>query len=54
MGDLVVVDAGPLADIHNIRQTRMVMKEGHVFDPATLPKERVLWPAAGERSRSAQ
>ena len=42
LADLVILDADPLADIHNIRKVRSVMKEGRVFDPATLPERRVL------------
>src|ERR1041385_5416936 len=40
--DLVILDADPLADIHNIRKVRSVMIGGKVIDPATLPEKRVL------------
>lgn len=42
LADLVILDADPLADIHNIRKVRSVMKEGRLFDPAQLPQKRVL------------
>jgi imidazolonepropionase-like amidohydrolase len=34
--DLVVLEAGPLADIRNTRRIRLVMKEGRVWRPADL------------------
>jgi imidazolonepropionase-like amidohydrolase len=34
--DLVVLDRDPLADIHNIRSVRYVVKDGVVFDPRQL------------------
>ena len=40
--DLVILDADPLADIHNIRKVRSVLKEGQVVDVARLPEKRVL------------
>jgi len=47
--DLIVLDADPLADIHNIRKLRSVMKEGRLIDTSRLPEKRVLsWPAAGQ------
>ena len=42
LADLVILDADPLADIHNIRKLRSVMKEGRFIDIARLPEERVL------------
>ncbi len=45
LADLVILDGDPLADIHNIRKVRAVMKEGKVFDPASLPEHRVLSPS---------
>ena len=42
LADLVILDADPLADIHNIRKVRSVMKGGRMIDPATLPEHRVL------------
>ena len=64
LADLVILDADPLADIHNIRKVRSVMKGGHMIDPATLPEHRVLStppppattllnPAAAEMNRRA-
>jgi len=40
--DLVILDADPLADIHNIRKVRSVMIAGRMVDPATLPERPVL------------
>ena len=40
--DLVILDGNPLADIHNIRRVRVVMKEGKTIDLAGLPERRVL------------
>lgn len=42
LGDLVILDADPLADIHNIRKVNAVLKEGRMIDLATLPESRVL------------
>lgn len=47
LADLLILDADPLADIHNIRKLRSVMKEGRIIDLARLPEKRVLsWPPA--------
>jgi imidazolonepropionase-like amidohydrolase len=46
IADLLLLDADPLADIHNIRKLRSVMKDGRIIDTARLPEKRVLsWPA---------
>jgi len=42
LADLVILDADPLADIHNIRKLHAVMKEGHLVDLASLPEKPVL------------
>jgi cyclophilin family peptidyl-prolyl cis-trans isomerase len=42
LADLVILDADPLADIHNIRKVRSVMKSGQTIDLARLPEKRVL------------
>jgi imidazolonepropionase-like amidohydrolase len=42
IADLVILDADPLADIHNIRKVRSVMQGGKVVDLAKLPENRVL------------
>ena len=42
MADLVILDADPLVDIHNIRKVRSVIVSGRVLDPATLPENRIL------------
>jgi len=40
--DVVVLDADPLADIHNIRRVTTVIKNGRAIDRASLPQKRVL------------
>ncbi|HEY7290311.1 MAG TPA: amidohydrolase family protein [Vicinamibacterales bacterium] len=46
--DLLVLDADPLADIHNIRKIGVLVKDGRVVDRASLPQKRVLSrPPAG-------
>ena len=42
IADLVILDADPLADIHNIRKVRSVMQGGKVVDLAILPENRVM------------
>jgi imidazolonepropionase-like amidohydrolase/cyclophilin family peptidyl-prolyl cis-trans isomerase len=43
LADLVILDANPLADIHNIRKIRSVMIDGWlVDDPARLPEKPAL------------
>ncbi len=41
LADLVVLDADPLADLHNSTKIRYVMKDGEMFDGATLDQ---VWP----------
>jgi hypothetical protein len=41
LADLVVLDADPLADIHNSVKVRWVVKNGELFDADTM---RALWP----------
>jgi hypothetical protein len=43
IADLVVLDKNPLEDIHNSRAIRYVMKDGELFDGATLDTR---WPVA--------
>ncbi len=40
--DLVVLDADPLADIHNIRRIAQIVRDGRLVDRAALPQKRVL------------
>jgi imidazolonepropionase-like amidohydrolase len=42
IADLVILDADPLADIHNIRKVHSVIQGGKVVDIAKLPETRVL------------
>lgn len=42
IADLVILDADPLADIHNIRKVRSVIQSGKVVKIAKLPETRVL------------
>ena len=41
LADLVVLDADPLADIHNSVKVRWVVKNGELYDADTM---RQLWP----------
>jgi imidazolonepropionase-like amidohydrolase len=41
--DLVLLDADPLADIHNIRKQGMVMAKGEIIDTAALPLQRIFY-----------
>ncbi len=34
--DIIILDADPLQDIHNIRKVSVVIKDGNVYDPALL------------------
>jgi imidazolonepropionase-like amidohydrolase len=45
--DLLLLDANPLSDIHNIRKVGLIVKEGQTVDPATLPRR----PVTGTWSR---
>jgi imidazolonepropionase-like amidohydrolase len=42
LADLVLLDADPLADIHNLRKVRSVIIAGQLVDPAKLPERPVL------------
>ena len=46
LADLVVLDANPLDDIHNIRRVRYVVTRGRLLDAA------LLWRLAGFKARS--
>ena len=48
--DLVVLDADPLADIHNIRKVSAIVKDGIVIDRGSLPQKRVLSRAPASSS----
>lgn len=41
LADILLLDADPLADIHNIRKLGLVMKEGRVIDIAGLPTKPI-------------
>ncbi len=40
--DLLILDADPLADVHNYRRIAEVMKDGTLVDRAALPTRRIL------------
>jgi imidazolonepropionase-like amidohydrolase len=42
LADILILEADPLADIHNIRKLKSVMKEGRMIDLARLPEKRAL------------
>jgi imidazolonepropionase-like amidohydrolase len=39
LADIVVVEGNPLADIHNARRVRTVLKAGRVYDARTLREQ---------------
>jgi imidazolonepropionase-like amidohydrolase len=43
LADVVVLNADPVADIHNIRKINRIVRDGHVIDPATLPTSPVWY-----------
>jgi len=45
LADILVLDADPLADIHNIRKLSVVMRDGRIIDRDKLP-EKPLWTKA--------
>jgi len=45
LADLVVLDADPLADIHNTEKIRWVVKNGVVYEAETMKQ---LWPRERE------
>ncbi len=47
LADLLLLDADPLADIHNIRRLSTVVKEGRVIDREKLPTAPVFYKKAG-------
>jgi len=42
--DLFILDANPLADINNLRQIFLVMKDGQVVERNRLPIKKMLYP----------
>jgi predicted amidohydrolase YtcJ len=48
LADLIVLDADPLSDIHNTEKMHWVVKDGVVYDAASLKE---VWP--GERDLPA-
>ena len=48
LADLVVLDADPLADIHNTTLIRWVVKNGEVYEAETLKE---LWPRESGAAR---
>jgi imidazolonepropionase-like amidohydrolase len=42
LADLLMLDADPLADIHNIRKLSLVMRDGRIIDRDKLP-EKPVW-----------
>jgi imidazolonepropionase-like amidohydrolase len=48
LADILVLDADPLADIHNIRKLSIVMRDGRVIDRDRLP-EKPVWTKPASR-----
>jgi imidazolonepropionase-like amidohydrolase len=42
VADLLVLDADPLKDVHNLRKINQVIKDGRLVDRSSLPTTRVL------------
>jgi Tol biopolymer transport system component len=51
IADIVVLDADPLADIHNTARIAFVMKAGMLYDGNTLAK---IWPRDDDRSGGSE
>jgi imidazolonepropionase-like amidohydrolase len=53
MADLLVLSENPLTSISNIRKVEFVMKGGQMFDPKTLPTQRVTdqWRSGSSQLR---
>jgi hypothetical protein len=49
LADFLVLDADPLADIHNSTKIRWVIKNGEVYDAATMREE---WPVQKDLPRA--
>jgi imidazolonepropionase-like amidohydrolase len=52
--DVVVLDADPVADIHNIRKVNRIVKDGRVIDPGSLPTNPVWYKPARSNVTSQQ
>ena len=48
LADLIVLEADPLADIHNTEKIRWVVKNGEVYEAATMKR---VWPSVVEPPR---
>jgi imidazolonepropionase-like amidohydrolase len=53
LADVVVLDADPVADIHNIRKINRIVKDGRVIEPRTLPTSPV-WYKPSRSSATSQ
>lgn len=51
VADLVMLDADPLADIHNIRAQSLVMARGVIIDTDALPRQRIFYTGPGESEK---
>jgi len=54
LADLVVLDADPVADIHNIRKVSRIVRDGRVIDPGTLPTSPVWYKPARTHEATQQ
>lgn len=48
IADLVLLDANPLQDIHNIHRQAMVMARGRIIDTGALPYRRIFYTSGDE------
>ena len=51
--DLLLIEANPLDDIHNIRKVTTILRDGRVIDRDKLPERRVLSRAPAAKSETA-
>lgn len=47
LGDSLILDADPIADIHNVRKLSLVMRDGRIIDRDKLP-EKPVWTKRGK------
>ncbi len=52
LADMVVLDADPVADIHNIRKINRIVRDGRVIDPGTLPTSPVWYKPSRSNATS--
>ena len=54
LADVVVLDADPVMDIHNIRKINRIVRDGRVIDPGTLPTSPVWYKPSRSNGTSQE